>query len=73
MPQISYTLILTTIGQFNLYGQSLMLTAGGPNNSTYTMMMYIRELAFGSSSVARMQFLLSDQGLFVTFSAQIVL
>lgn len=52
MPQISYTLILTTIGQFNLYGQSLMLTAGGPNNSTYTMMMYIRELAFGSSSVA---------------------
>ena len=52
MPQISYTLILTTIGQFNIYGQSLMLTVGGPNNSTYTMMMYIRDLAFGSSSVA---------------------
>lgn len=51
-PQISYTLVLTTIGQFNIYGQSLMLTAGGPNNSTHTMMMYIRELAFGSSSVA---------------------
>ena len=51
-PQISYTLVLTTIGQFNLYGQSLMLTAGGPNNTTHTMMMYIRELAFGSSSVA---------------------
>ncbi len=51
-PQISYTIVLTTIGQFNLYGQSLMLTAGGPNSSTYTMMMYIREGAFGSSSVA---------------------
>lgn len=51
-PQLSYTIVLTTIGQFNLYGQSLMLTAGGPNNSTHTMMMYIRELAFGSSSVA---------------------
>lgn len=51
-PQISYTLVLTTIGQFGLYGQSLMLTAGGPNSSTYTMMMYIREMAFGSSSVA---------------------
>lgn len=51
-PQISYTLVLTTIGQFNLYGQSLMLTSGGPNSSTHTMMMYIRELAFGSSSVA---------------------
>lgn len=51
-PQLSYTIVLTTIGQFNLYGQSLMLTAGGPNNSTQTMMMYIRNLAFGSSSVA---------------------
>ena len=51
-PQISYTIVLTTIGQFNLYGQSLMLTSGGPNDSTHTMMMYIRELAFGSSSVA---------------------
>lgn len=51
-PQISYTIVLTTIGQFNLYGQSLMLTSGGPNNSTKTMMMYIRELAFGSTSVA---------------------
>ncbi len=51
-PQISYTIVLTTISQFNIYGQSLMLTAGGPNDSTHTMMMYIRELAFGSSSVA---------------------
>ena len=51
-PQLSYTIVLTTIGQFNLYGQPLMLTSGGPNNSTHTMMMYIREGAFGTSSVA---------------------
>ncbi len=51
-PQISYTIVLTTISQFNIYGQSLMLTAGGPDSSTHTMMMYIRQLAFGSSSVA---------------------
>ena len=51
-PQLSYTIVLTTISQFNIYGQSLMLTAGGPNSSTHTMMMYIREMAFGSSSVA---------------------
>lgn len=51
-PQLSYTIVLTTISQFNIYGQSLMLTSGGPNNSTHTMMMYIREMAFGSSSVA---------------------
>ncbi|MCD7860040.1 MAG: sugar ABC transporter permease [Firmicutes bacterium] len=51
-PQLSYTIVLTTISQFNIYGQSLMLTSGGPDSSTYTMMMYIRQLAFGSSSVA---------------------
>lgn len=51
-PQLSYTIVLTTISQFNIYGQSLMLTSGGPNNTTHTMMMYIREMAFGSSSVA---------------------
>ena len=51
-PQLSYTIVLTTIGQFNLYGQPLMLTSGGPNNTTHTIMMYIREGAFGTSSVA---------------------
>lgn len=51
-PQLSYTIVLTTISQFNIYGQSLMLTSGGPNSTTHTMMMYIREMAFGSSSVA---------------------
>lgn len=47
-PQLSYTLVLTTISQFNIYGQSKMLTSGGPNSTTYTMMMYIRDIAFGT-------------------------
>ena len=46
---------MTTIAQFNIYGQPLMLTGGGPNNSTRVLMMYIQENAFGSStSVAGM-------------------
>ncbi len=46
--QILYTLVVTTIGHFNVYGQPLMLTRGGPNNSTRVLLMYIQENAFGS-------------------------
>ena len=46
--QIAYTLVITTIAQLNIYGQPLMFSKGGPNNSTRVLMMYIRELAFGS-------------------------
>lgn len=46
--QLAYTLVITTIAQFNIYGQPLMFSKGGPNNSTRVLMMYIRELAFGS-------------------------
>lgn len=47
-PQLGYTLVLTTISQFGIYGQSLMLTSGGPNRSTHTIMMFIRSIAFGT-------------------------
>lgn len=47
--QLSYTVVLTTISQFNIYGQPLMLTNGGPNNSTNVLMMVIRQLAFPSN------------------------
>ena len=40
--QLSYTIVLTTVAQFNIYGQPLMLTAGGPNNSTNVLLMAIR-------------------------------
>ncbi|MFV0503958.1 MAG: carbohydrate ABC transporter permease [Lachnospirales bacterium] len=43
-----YTTVITTLNTFNIYGQPLLLTDGGPNESTKVIMMYIRELAFGS-------------------------
>lgn len=46
--QLLFTTVTTTIAQFNIYGQPLMLTNGGPNNSTRVLMMYIQENAFGS-------------------------
>jgi multiple sugar transport system permease protein len=45
--QLLYTTVTTTIAQFNIYGQPLMLTGGGPNNSTRVLMMYIQQNAFG--------------------------
>lgn len=53
--QILYTVVMTTIAQFNIYGQPLMLTGGGPNNSTRVLLMYIQQNAFGSGqSIAGM-------------------
>lgn len=46
--QLLFTTITTTIAQFNVYGQALMLTGGGPNNSTRVLMMYIQQNAFGT-------------------------
>ena len=47
-PSMSYA-------QFNIYGQPLIITGGGPNESTYVLLMYIRNLAFGTGkSVAGM-------------------
>ena len=42
-----YTVVASIIAQFNIYGQPVMLTAGGPSESTNVLMMYIRGLAFG--------------------------
>ncbi len=46
--QLLFTTVMTTISQFNVYGQALMLTEGGPNNSTRVLMMYIQKNAFGT-------------------------
>lgn len=46
--QILFTTVMTTIAQFNVYGQPLMLTGGGPTESTHVLLMYIQENAFGS-------------------------
>jgi multiple sugar transport system permease protein len=45
-----YTLIISIISQFNIYGQPLMLTTGGPSESTFVLLMYIRNLAFGTGT-----------------------
>lgn len=46
--QLLFTTVTTIVAQFNIYGQPLMLTKGGPNNSTKVLMMYIQENAFGT-------------------------
>ena len=46
--QLAYTLVLTTIAQFNIYGQPLMFSNGAPAGKTTVLLMYIRQLAFGS-------------------------
>ena len=52
---LAYTVIVSIIAQFNIYGQPLIITGGGPNESTYVLLMYIRNLAFGTgNSVAGM-------------------
>ena len=41
-----FTLVMTTAGSFNVFAQPLMMTSGGPQQSTTVLMMYIRDLAF---------------------------
>ena len=52
IPLIKLPLLFTVIGsvtaQFNVYGQPALLTGGGPTQSTYVLIMYIRDLAFGT-------------------------
>lgn len=47
--QILFTTIMTTIAQFNVFGQPLMLTGGGPAQSTHVLMMFIQSNAFATS------------------------
>ena len=45
---LGYVIIMTIISSFNIFGQPMMLTGGGPNYSTTTAIMYIYNTAFGS-------------------------
>lgn len=47
-----YTTIMTTSGAFNVWGQPLMLTGGGPAYSSQVLLMDIRNLAFPSGPSA---------------------
>lgn len=46
MPTTLYILIITTINSFQCYALIQLLTSGGPNNSTQTIMYYIYYRAF---------------------------
>ena len=47
-----YTTIMTTTGAFNVWGQPVMLTNGGPNYQTQGLLMDIRNLAFPAGPAA---------------------
>lgn len=51
-PQLMFTTIMTTIATLNIFGQSQILTKGGPNYTTRTMVMYINDTAFGPLQAA---------------------
>ena len=46
MPTTLYILVITTINSFQCFAQIQLLTSGGPNNSTMTIMYYIYYNAF---------------------------
>jgi multiple sugar transport system permease protein len=45
---LMFTVLAAATSQFNIYGQPLLLTRGGPEQSTYVLIMYIQDSAFGS-------------------------
>lgn len=68
-PVTLFAAVTTTIGSFQLFGQSQVITAGGPLRSTQSVMMYITEEAFTRfqfSSAAAMSLLFGLLLLVVT-------
>lgn len=55
LPQIKnvafFILIMTVIASFNLYGQTKLITAGGPEQSTNTLIMNIQTSVFGMNQL----------------------
>jgi multiple sugar transport system permease protein len=55
LPQIKHVaffiIIMTVIASFNLYGQSRLITAGGPEQSTTTLTMSIQNTVFGMNQL----------------------
>jgi len=47
MMPLLFTIVASVVAQFNIFGQPLLLTGGGPAESTHVLLMYIRNLAFG--------------------------
>jgi multiple sugar transport system permease protein len=47
-PVLLFVLVTYTIGAFQVFGQSFLITAGGPEMSTRVLVQYIYETAFNS-------------------------
>lgn len=45
-PTVLYLLVITTIASFELFGPVYLMTSGGPNHATTTVVYYIYEQAF---------------------------
>lgn len=43
--------IITVIASFNLYGQTLLITAGGPSQSTTSLIMVIQQMVFNQNNL----------------------
>ncbi|MGL5955583.1 MAG: carbohydrate ABC transporter permease [Brevinema sp.] len=48
LPTLGVLSVLQVIGSFKLFGQPLMLTGGGPDHMTRSIVQYIYDLGFGS-------------------------
>lgn len=52
-PQLFFTLIVMTIGSFKVFDTVRLLTDGGPNNATSTIVYYIYKMVFWNSNIGR--------------------
>ena len=52
-PQLFFTLIVMTIGSFKVFDTVRLLTDGGPNNATSTIVYYIYKTVFWDDNIGR--------------------
>lgn len=52
-PQLFFTLIVMTIGSFKVFDTIRLLTDGGPNNATSSIVYYIYKMVFWNSNIGR--------------------
>lgn len=47
-PVLFFVIIMNVIGAFQVFGQTFLITGGGPERSTHVLVQYIYETAFGN-------------------------
>lgn len=62
-----FVLLTTTIASFNMYGQSKLITAGGPAQSTSTLIMSIEKTIFGLNQLGAGSAMAIVMGLIIMF------